>query len=332
MFHRFLNDIRFKIQIRPDGPILVKAGVDASGKAQMNFVRTMRGGRQQVYLPGSSLKGALRAHAESIARTLRGDSVCNPFNTHYRKKGENNSPWGLPNCYDTMSEGSKNLTPTDRFRFSCPACQLFGSLISAGHFSASDGYLLEPESTADPEIRDGVAIDRFSGGTYKSGKFQFEALSDGIFEATLILHNVAWWQVSWIALVLRDMCDGMLPIGMGTSRGLGRIQTSIEKMTIDLVGFEDDEMIPAIAEMFEGAEAYGFDQEDPLIVPDGLVWENRGIRRRLTLEKDRIPPFLTDLYPLFVRRVQGVTLMQDWRREQKKSEGLLDLTPSREVS
>ena len=98
MFHRFLNDIRFKIQIRPDGPILVKAGVDASGKAQMNFVRTMRGGRQQVYLPGSSLKGALRAHAESIARTLRGDSVCNPFNTHYRKKGENNSPWGLPNA------------------------------------------------------------------------------------------------------------------------------------------------------------------------------------------------------------------------------------------
>ncbi|NJN19626.1 MAG: hypothetical protein HC822_26985, partial [Oscillochloris sp.] len=64
------------LSIQPDGPILIKAG--ESGGADptlpdMEFVRT-RGagsaGRGQAYLPGSSLKGVVRAQAERICRSL----------------------------------------------------------------------------------------------------------------------------------------------------------------------------------------------------------------------------------------------------------------------
>lgn len=333
MFHRFLNEIRIQIRIKPDGPILIKAGVDASGKAMMNFVRTMRGGRQEVYLPGSSLKGALRSHAERIARTLRNDSVCNPFNTYYQEgEGRFKSPWGVPNCHETVcsvdrqkqKQKQERLLPAEKYRVSCPACQLFGSLLSAGHFSVSDAYLVEPTKTADPEIRDGVAIDRFSGGASDGGKFQFEGLTDGEFAATLILQNVTWWQVSWIALVLRDMQDGLVTIGLGASRGLGRIQTTIEGMTLDLVGVEPDDFIRSIGDMYKGDYDYGFEPEDMLLVPDELEWKQCGIRQRLTIKGDQVMAFLEELHPMFADYIQADTPMHAWRVKHGKTEGLIE--------
>jgi CRISPR/Cas system CSM-associated protein Csm3 (group 7 of RAMP superfamily) len=62
------------LTIEPDGPLLVKAG--ESGGADpvlpsMEFVRTHhRGGEPQVYLPGSSLKGVIRAQCERICRSF----------------------------------------------------------------------------------------------------------------------------------------------------------------------------------------------------------------------------------------------------------------------
>ena len=59
--------------ITPDGPILIKAG-DTGGAdptlPDMEFVRTRRRGSAEVYLPGSSLKGVIRAHCERICRSL----------------------------------------------------------------------------------------------------------------------------------------------------------------------------------------------------------------------------------------------------------------------
>jgi CRISPR/Cas system CSM-associated protein Csm3 (group 7 of RAMP superfamily) len=62
-----------RFSIRPNGPILIKAS--DSGAADptlpsMEFVRTRRNGQNQVYLPGSSLKGVIRAQAERICRSL----------------------------------------------------------------------------------------------------------------------------------------------------------------------------------------------------------------------------------------------------------------------
>ncbi|MBK9715770.1 MAG: hypothetical protein IPO81_31475 [Kouleothrix sp.] len=82
---------RVELTIEPDGPILIKAGESGGGeptRPDMEFVRTrFRGApaappddsraRQadQIYLPGPSLKGVVRAQAERIARTLDSDAL-----------------------------------------------------------------------------------------------------------------------------------------------------------------------------------------------------------------------------------------------------------------
>ncbi|HBE17385.1 MAG TPA: CRISPR-associated protein, partial [Cyanobacteria bacterium UBA11367] len=67
MHKRFVNQCTIDISILPSGPILIKAeeGADPT-KPNMEFVETYHAGGRSIYLPGSSLKGAIRAHAERI--------------------------------------------------------------------------------------------------------------------------------------------------------------------------------------------------------------------------------------------------------------------------
>ncbi len=72
MHKRFVNHCTIDLTIIPDGPILIKSGREGADptKPQMEFVETFHNGRPTIYLPGSSLKGAIRAHAERIVRTV----------------------------------------------------------------------------------------------------------------------------------------------------------------------------------------------------------------------------------------------------------------------
>ena len=87
MFQKALNQAMLTIQLRPEGPLLIKSGREAGANPalpDMNFVRTHHAGMGQeatVYLPGSSLKGTLRSYCERVARTL-GIPCCNPFETN----------------------------------------------------------------------------------------------------------------------------------------------------------------------------------------------------------------------------------------------------------
>ncbi len=60
MHKRLLNEAILSIAIEPHGPILIKAGDKGADPTlpDMEFVRT----NGTPYLPGSSLKGVIRAH------------------------------------------------------------------------------------------------------------------------------------------------------------------------------------------------------------------------------------------------------------------------------
>lgn len=73
MFKAIYLEGRLELTIKPEGPILIKAGETGSAdpsRPDMEFVRTACRGRPEVYIPGSSLKGVVRAQAERIARSL----------------------------------------------------------------------------------------------------------------------------------------------------------------------------------------------------------------------------------------------------------------------
>ena len=81
MHKRLVNQCTIDFSLIPCSPILIKSGREGADptKPDMEFVETYHGGGRSVYLPGSSLKGAIRAHAERIVRTVGRDNR-NPNN------------------------------------------------------------------------------------------------------------------------------------------------------------------------------------------------------------------------------------------------------------
>ena len=77
MHKRLVNRCTIYLNIISDGSILIKSGRQGADptKPDMEFVETYYKGKRSIYLPGSSLKGAIRAQAERIVPTVGSDST-----------------------------------------------------------------------------------------------------------------------------------------------------------------------------------------------------------------------------------------------------------------
>ena len=218
MRKKMLCDARFEIEIDVRGPVLIKSGEAGLVGPDMAFVRSYAYGQDEPapFLPGTSLKGVFRSHVERIARTLKPGCtpVCLPYDF---QRGPEQS------CGQRFERG----TPKTRiYREQCLACRLFGSLAFKGRMFLSDGYANDP-SRLVIEQRDGVAIDRKTGGSANGALYDLQVLTRGTFTTTLILDNFESWQLGALALVLLDLADERVRIGTGTSRGLGRVRGQI---------------------------------------------------------------------------------------------------------
>lgn len=84
MHGRLYNELSLEIAIMPQTPLLIKSGQKASidpALPDMQFVRTRRRlpkgeVNEVVYIPGSSLRGVVRAHAERLLRTINEQQAC----------------------------------------------------------------------------------------------------------------------------------------------------------------------------------------------------------------------------------------------------------------
>ena len=68
MFSRQLNQIRIDLSLTPRAPLLIRSGRKGADptRPELECVRTEWGGVKSVYIPGSSLKGVMRSHAERL--------------------------------------------------------------------------------------------------------------------------------------------------------------------------------------------------------------------------------------------------------------------------
>ena len=119
----------------------------------------------------------------------------------------------------------------------CPICRVFGHTVMASHAWFADAYPTPEtvEAVNDTEERDGVAIDRISGAV-AVGPFQLEVVTRGVFQARLTVRNFQLWQVGLLAMALRDMADGRVPIGFAKSRGLGQVTLTYRELQISYPG------------------------------------------------------------------------------------------------
>jgi CRISPR-associated RAMP protein (TIGR02581 family) len=315
MLKQLVNHCRIGVRINTRDPLLIKAGVSNTRDVDMACVRTVRDGREEIYIPGSTLKGALRGQCERIARTLNEASACDPF----ARSGS------LRACSDIFDErehpraggphpgGGGPLNSATIYREACPICRLFGSSHQSGRIAVSDAYLVDGCEPA-LSIRGGTAIDRFTGGAASRGKYESEVAADSAFTFDVVMRNFELAQLGLVGYALRDLLDGELRLGSGKSRGLGRVNGEIVACEPAYVGSRPDDEAPALlgaGHVWRGAATYGFPADDS--VPcEHATYVREGIRTFVRVVPVSFP--WQALFALASTSLRGYSPSQQMRR------------------
>ncbi|MEM3736874.1 MAG: CRISPR-associated RAMP protein Csx7 [Candidatus Bathyarchaeia archaeon] len=160
----------------------------------------------QPYIPGSSLKGRIRAEAEKIARK-EGKEVCNPPD--------------VKNMCGTLKKEPKDF---------CIACRIFGT---AGEVSvASKVKFRDAYPTKKIEkflTRTGTAIDREKGSVARSALYSIEAVPAGsTFNLEIVAENLTDEELKLLLAAMKSMEDSAL--GGSSTRGFGKVRLNFDKV------------------------------------------------------------------------------------------------------
>ena len=295
MHKRIVNQAIIELEISPVGPLLIKAsdqGADPT-KPDMEFVETYHAGGRSVYLPGSSLKGAIRAHCERIVRTLGGEQpsdgniwACDPL--------KRNSP-----CQELGKQHKENTSAI--YKGSCTICQIFGSHDMGSHVRIADAYPVDLEKVQREE-RNSVAIDRVYGSV-AVGPFNFEVLTAGDFTTKITVKNFTTAHLALIALAIRDFDEQRVSIGFAKSRGLGQVNMKFKRVSIhyptavingdqlQILGqlskdYADNKVVVGAGELVSDndRQAYGFPESDVVDAEVPLQDDEFGLGVTLSFE------------------------------------------------
>jgi len=170
------------------------------------------------FIPGSSIKGAVRALTERILRSLPNGQqlglwACDPFSDSDRCIDRNQARIWLR---DEMKE---HLV----WENACTACRIFGSPWLASRVAFKDAYLENLEDLpVVTQIRDGVGIDRDLGAARQGVKYDFEVVVPGArFGIEILTENLEDWELGLLLSVLRFWEEGHLALGGKVTRGPG---------------------------------------------------------------------------------------------------------------
>lgn len=310
MLKKLVNECKFSLQITTVGPLLVKSGYATPHGPDMSPVLTYRNGQEQVFIPGSSLKGVFRSHVEKVIRSLKDDVVCVPFGDAF-----------CGDKFENRKKKKEELTNEIVYHDSCPACRLFGSTYFIGRIAIGDAYLTtSPGVERYTEKRDGVGIDRFSGGAANRALFNLQVVSAGTtFQTDVYLRNFEIWQLGAVMLILQDMEDELIRVGSGRSRGLGHIKGTVSQIDIqyiqpNTVGKQPLE-IWGLGKFLNSDLSYGTQPNDVLVLNQAPSEEHQGIR----LIQKFTGAALMDVKAKAMNRF--VETIQNWNFQQETGNG-----------
>lgn len=202
-----------------------------TGEPDLTFVTTNRNGQKVFYLPGSSIKGVLRSHAESQARAWSGSDqvVCDPFS-------DKSCSRRLSKKQSELDDQNLPMSSAQIYHEACPICKLFGCLQLGSRLRISDAQWIDPKRAEHYRIHDHVGIDRRSGAAHAGAKYTQKILERGSFTTTLIVQNFELWQIGLLAYLFDDLIHERIRIGYGTRRGLGRVKATLKEITMRYYG------------------------------------------------------------------------------------------------
>ena len=203
----------FENRLRITGELVAVTGVRVGMSAESAMptatdLPVIKDANGRPFIPGSSLRGAVRAHIERIVRAFEpsvgnGKGALDPIDV--RK-------------YNSLYDGKSE---EQIFEVSSRVDQVFGSPKRASRVRFTDQPLLT--EGAEPELRDSVAIDREKESV--ANKYDFEAMPAGVrFALEIVAENLDDAELGLLLLGIRELERGNIRIGGFKGRGLGVVQ------------------------------------------------------------------------------------------------------------
>lgn len=255
------ENLNVEIAWTPRDPVMVKAEGDGIAIDMLPLVSQVDSGVRFV-IPGSSIKGVLRAHAERIVRTVRQINISDmKFDKQLQvslvevlfgsaEKNSGKSKNGKPksngqigmisidDCYAKISMSATDWAKVEN------ATSMENDL--KPHLKAALGGQGNPYKTLQPAMH--VAVDRWTGGVADRMLYNvlepigvaWESIGLQVDLARLKKYHEDLVQpaIALLLLVLRDFANRKIPIGYGTNRGMGTV--AVTNMKLNASGEIDD--------------------------------------------------------------------------------------------
>lgn len=225
------NFHKLESRLRLTGRLITRTGLHigagSGGLLGAVDLPVLRDSEGHPFIPGSSLKGALRSTTEAFVRAaadhIPGLRACDPL--HEPPPGTDLTDAATRRKYACGAHLSGERASVDPGEH-CSVCRLFGSRVVASHVRFSDAH---PASghLAPVELRDAVVLNRDLRAAQHGLKFDFEVVPPGVsFELEIFVENPESWSMGLLAIAFDQLADGFTAIGGYTSRGLGRVDVT----------------------------------------------------------------------------------------------------------
>ena len=231
-FRTFTRQVRLRGTLETTTALRVGAGrtYDLLGD-DLPVVKDVLG---RPVIPGSSLKGALRAYAERILRTLEPlvqpgmvRLSCDPLIEPCLTNDE---------VAAIKTEGNADERLRER---SCWACRVFGAPWMASRVLVKDLLVREEEWLGLFGHRDGVSIDRDKGTAQEKRRYTFEVVPKGTpFDLEIVVDGATDAELGLLLLALEAFDTGAILLGGARSRGLGNVSLKIGWDHVEVVTSE----------------------------------------------------------------------------------------------
>ena len=211
---KFYNRVVITAQLIAVTPIHIGGRVDSFKPGEINgsFIKDIYG---RPYIPGSSLKGILRAFLSAVMK----DPIESEASKNYVTKEDRAKHGTSQELAESIYEAS---TKTER---------LFGSTLMAGKIKVADA--MPSTERIETEIRNGVAIERDTHTALGGALFDTEVVPAGsAFNFIASAENLNSCEADIFGELLEYFADGNITLGGRSRAGLGVVELVNIKLKI----------------------------------------------------------------------------------------------------
>ncbi len=222
-----------EVELENISPLRIGSGREPplGSTVDLAVIRITRNGRDEPYIPGTSMKGIFRSVSGAVAKVEKGLDVC--------------SGLSKSTCMDVKEVGGKSLMKYVEdmlrenlvkdagevfFNNACLMCKLFGAPSFGAHIAFGDAYVQDGYSFG---TRTGIAIDRRTGAAFSGALYTVEYVEPGaVFKFDINTTNLPNYALGLLAKVLKMVDRGEVRVGGFKTRGFGVLRLRSLKIRV----------------------------------------------------------------------------------------------------